>query len=124
MNTITAAADVVDKVKATLVAESIDDAIVTMDLGEVPAALAAGLPVVAVQPPELTFLNYDAADAEFELIVIAGPNQDRLAAWRVIDPIIQALRLPLNIDTAKPANFAHPAMPEYPAYVLTFSDTI
>lgn len=124
MNTIEAAADVVAKTKATLVAEALDDVTVTLDLLEVPAALAAGRPVVAVQPPELTFINYDAADAEWELIVIAGPYADRLAAWKVIDPIIQALQVPMNIDTAKPANFAHPSLPDYPAYVLTFSDTI
>lgn len=124
MNTIEATEEVVQRVREALVAEAIDDFVATLDLLEIPPALAAGKPVVAIQPPKLEFLNYHTADAEFELIVIAGPYADRLAAWKVIDPIVHALQAPMNITKAEPANFQHPSLPDYPAYVLTFTDSI
>lgn len=106
-----------------LTAEAIE-ATVTTDALAIPAALAVG-PVVAIQPPKLKYpAPYPSIEATWELFVIAGPYADRLAAWRVIDPIIEALQLPLDIDTADPANFQHPSMPEYPAYVLTFTELI
>lgn len=123
MNTVERAEDIAAEVLGNLVAESIDNATVTADLLKVPAALANG-PVVAIQPPKINFVTYELTEYTWELFVIAGPYADRLAAWKTIDPIIAALRRPMNIDDAEPATFSHPSMPDYPAYVLTFTETI
>lgn len=123
MNTVERAEDVAAEVLGNLVAAGIDNATVTADLLKVPAALANG-PVVTVQPPKIKFVTYELAEYTWELFVIAGPYADRLAAWKAIDPIIAALHVPMNVDEAEPATFSHPSMPEYPAYVLTFTETI
>lgn len=123
--TLERAADLVEEIKGYLVAAAIDDATVTLDLLAVPAALAAGGPVLAVQPPKLDFTGTMAGsttDYTWEVFVIAGPYADRLAAWRVIDPIVHALKDPLDLDAAEPATFSHPSLPEYPAYVLSFTE--
>lgn len=122
--TLERGAELVAEVQAHLVAAAIDGVTVTLDLLKVPAALANG-PVVAVQPPKLDFtatMAGSAADYTWELFVIAGPYADRLAAWAKIDPIIYALKDPMNLDSAEPATFSHPSMPEYPAYVLSFTE--
>jgi hypothetical protein len=112
------------EVLAILTAENIDGVLVTTDALAIPPALAVGA-VVAIQPPKMKYVApYPSIEATWELFVIAGPYADRLAAWEVIAPITDALQLPLDIDTADPANFQHPSMPEYPAYVLTFTELI
>lgn len=122
--TLERAAELVAEIKAHLVAAAIDNTTVTLDLLKVPAALANG-PVVAVQPPKLEFAGTMAGsttDYTWELFVIAGPHADRLKAWAAIDPIIYALKDPLDLDDAEPATFDHPSMPSYPAYVLSFTE--
>ena len=123
MNTIERAAEIVEEVTQALTAAGVDFALVTADLLKVPAALANG-PTVAVQPPKLRYITYTATDATWELYVIAGPTADRLKAWANIEPILSALQEPLSLDTAEPANFSHPNMPDYPAYVVSFTETI
>lgn len=97
--------------------------IVTADPLEIPPALSASRPVVAVQPPEISYPTHYATEATWELFVIAGPYADQRKAWETIAGIIDTLTRPLSIDTAKPASFAAPSMPEYPAYILTFTET-
>lgn len=96
---------------------------VTDDPLDIPAALAAGRPVVALMPPNLKFPTYHLTEAEWEAYVIAGPYADMRRAWKTIDGLISELAGPLSVDTARTATFAHPGMPEYPAYVLTFSES-
>lgn len=86
-------------------------------------ALSAGHPVVAIQPPDLSFPTWHSTEATWEIYVIAGPFADQYRAWETIDGIISELVEPLAVDTAKAATFAHPGTPEYPAYVLTFTET-
>lgn len=123
MSRIERAAELATETRDILAGAAIDNVTVTLDPLEIPPALANG-PVVAIQPPDLRFITYGAADADWELYVIAGPYSDRLAAWAVIDPIISALETPLNITTAKAANYEHASMPAYPAYVLALTETI
>ena len=120
------AEDVVAEVLGNLIAAGIDDATVTLDLLQVPAALPNG-PAVVVQPPRVEYtatMAGSVTDATWEVFVIAGPVADRLAAWRRIDAIIDALKDPMDVDAAEPATFAHPGMPDHPAYVLSFTETI
>lgn len=100
-----------------------DDVTVTANPLEIPPALSDGRPVVSVEPPEISYPTHYATEATWDLYLIAGPVQDTRAAWETIAALIDALTVPLSIDTAKPASFAAPSMPQYPAYVLTFSET-
>lgn len=122
--TLERAAELVDEITAHLVAAAVDNVTVTLDLLKVPAALANG-PVVVVQPPKLDFtatMAGSATDYTWEAFVIAGPSADRLAAWAAIDPIVYALKDPLDLDSAEPATFDHPSMPSFAAYVLSFTE--
>lgn len=112
-----------DELVAEIQALVAGDVTVTADPLKIPGALSAGRPVIVVQPPDLAFPTYTATDATWELYAIAGPVQDTRAAWETIAALIDALTVPLSLDSAKPASFAAPSMPEYPAYVLTFSET-
>lgn len=96
---------------------------VTADPLTIPAALSNGQPVIVIQPPDLAFPTFTATEATWELYVIAGPFDDTRRAWDTMAALIDALTVPLALDTAKPASFAAPNMPQYPAYVLTFSET-
>lgn len=121
MNRIERANELVEEIRAVLTAAGLDDVTTTLNPGEVPGALPNG-PVVAVQPPKLSFITYHTQEAEWELFVIAGPPADRLAAWTAIDQVIEALRVPLDIDKADTANYDHPSMQPHAAYVLTFTE--
>lgn len=123
MNTLERAAELATEIAAILTAEAIDGVACHTDLAKVPAALANG-PVIVPQPPKIKFVAYAAREYEWELFVIAGPTRDRQQAWALIDPIITALAIPLSLDDAEPATFTHPGMPDYAAYVLTFTETI
>lgn len=96
----------------------------TADPLTIPAALADGRPVVAIQPPDLAFPTWTTTEVGWEVYVIAGQYADQRRAWEAIDAIIRELAEPLALDTAKPASYAHPSMPEHPAYVLTFTETL
>lgn len=99
-----------------------EDVTVTDNPVEIPPALSAGRPVAALMPPNLSFPTWTHTETEWELYVIAGPYADMRRAWETIDSIITELVEPLAVATAKTATFAHPGMPEYPAYVLTFTE--
>ncbi|MFF5793962.1 hypothetical protein ACFY5D_18110 [Paeniglutamicibacter sp. NPDC012692] len=121
MNRLERAAELVEEMREVLAAAGLDDVTVTANPVEIPGALPNG-PVVAVQPPKLTFITYNTQEAEWELFVIAGPPADRLTAWTSIDQVIEALRVPMDIDKADPANYEHPSMQPHAAYVLTFTE--
>lgn len=122
MNTLDRARDI-EATAAAVLAEAGITAAVLLDPAKIPGRLHNG-PVIIVQPPELEFTTYTAAEAKWELYVIAGPPGDLLAAWAVLDPIITALQEPLSIETAKAASYRHTGGAEYPAYVLSFSETV
>jgi hypothetical protein len=120
------AEDVVAEITGNLIAAAIDNATVTLDLLQVPAALPNG-PAVVVQPPRVEYtatMAGSVTDATWEVFVIAGPVADRLAAWRTIDKVMDALKDPMNIDSAEPATFTHPGLADHPAYVLSFTEPI
>lgn len=123
MSGLVRAEELVQEIKDHLADSELENVHVTLDLLEIPSALASGL-VAVLQPPELEFETWDATTAKWELVIISGTYQDRLVAWSEIDPVIQALKTPLAIDSAKPANYQHPSLPDHPAYVLTFDENI
>lgn len=117
------AEDVVAELTGNLIAAAIDNVCVTLDLLKVPPALANG-PVLVVQPPKVKYITSYAAEYTWEVFIVAGPPQDRLAAWAALDEIVDALRLPMDLDDAEPATFSHPGMTDHAAYVVTFTETL
>lgn len=120
MNIPARADDLVTEISAALPAE----VHVTADPNTIPAALADGRQVVAIQPPDLAFPTWTTTEVGWEAYVIAGQFADQRKAWEAIDAIITELAEPLALESAKPASYAHPSMPEHPAYVLTFTETL
>lgn len=112
-----------ETIPAILEEAGLEHVLVTLDILEVPAAVHNG-PVILVQPPAVEYVTYSHVVATWELVVIAGPPRDALAAWAAIDPVIEALRGPLSLEKSFPSTFAHPNMPDHPAYALEFTDTI
>ncbi|WP_405472372.1 hypothetical protein [Paenarthrobacter ilicis] len=123
MRRVERAEEIRDDIKGYLTAAAIDTAHVTLDVLEVPSALAVGSAVV-IQPPDFTFVTAAATDATWELHVISGPVQDTLTAWKRIDAIIDALEAPLDLIDAKTAMYQHPNLPDHPAYIISFNETI
>lgn len=106
-----------------LAAELLDNVSVTIDGLDVPAALANG-PVILINPPTLTHETFTYTVAEWDVLIIAGPPHDAVTAWETIDAIMEALAGPLAVDTARPAAFAHPGIPDHPAYQLKFTEAL
>lgn len=119
MSGYAAAAELVERIQGILGA----DVTVTMDPLDIVPSLSSMRPVVAVNPPDMDFITWTATEMEWEVHVIAGPVADRNAAWLTLDGLVHTLAEPLAVATAKTASFAHPGAPEYPAYVLTFTET-
>jgi len=123
MRRVERAEEIRDDIKAHLTAAAIDNAHVTLDVREIPSALAVGS-VVVVQPPDFKFVTASATDTTWELHVISGPVQDTLTAWKRIDALIDALETPLDLIDAKTAMYQHPNLSDHPAYIITFNETI
>lgn len=87
--------------------------------------LDAGRAVAIVQPPRIDYQTYTLADVEWSVVVAAGPSADYLRAWARMDAIVEAIRVPLGIDSAEPSAYRTAGGKEYPAYLvkLTMSYT-
>lgn len=79
--------------------------------------------VVVIGPPSLKFDGpWGAAEPAWELHVIAGPADNYLAAWGVIDFILQALLdAQLNLSKAEPGGYALTHSATLPTYTLTLN---
>ncbi|MDO5618023.1 hypothetical protein [Kocuria sp.] len=95
-----------------------DAVLVTVDADQANAAVGQGSPVVLIQPPTIAHETYNDTTATWTVIVIAG-EASLLDAWAQLDDIGEALRLPLDVDRAEPANFQPPQGRAWPALSLT-----
>lgn len=116
---IAAAHELVADIKAALEAAGLEDAHATLNALEVSSAARAG--VVVVSPPTLDFSSsWGDPTASWELHVIAGPADNYLAAWELIDQMIDALNAGhINLKSGEPGQFQTPQGPALPAYTLT-----
>lgn len=104
MNTRTVAADLADDATAALAAAGVAPAHVTTDPTTVGGAAAGGAHVVLIDPPTVRFLNNNGAtQADWSVWLVAGGEPS--AAWDRLDALLGALREPLDLDTAEPAEF-------------------
>ncbi len=110
-----------DEIEAALTAAAIDDVEVTLDPAEL-ESLVNGASVLLITPPDMDFATYHATKGDWELQLIIT-ERDVLAAWEAGSRIIDALKDPLNLATAKPTPFtvSTNGVP-YPGYVLTFNE--
>lgn len=111
----------VAEVRAALDAAELTAATVTLNAGEIPSGARHG--IIVVSPPKLDFTSWGDPAAEFELHAIAGPPDNYLAAWAVLDQLIQALvDGGVNLRSGEPGGYAAPGGATLPAYTLTVND--
>lgn len=80
--------------------------------------LDAGRAVVIVKPPRLEYPTFGTTNAEWSVIVAAGPADDYVAAWDRLDEVLDAIAQPLGAESAEPSTYKVSDTKGYPAYVL------
>lgn len=109
------------EIEAALTAAAIDDVEVTLDPSEL-ESLVNGSSVLLITPPDLDFATYTATKGDWELQLIIT-ERDVLAAWESASRIIDAIKDPLNLVTARATPFTvSPNGMPYPGYTLTFNE--
>ena len=107
------------EISALLVAADLPKVIVSLDIRNIPSGARDG--IVVIMPPDLDFPTFAETEASHELAVVAGTVGNLLAAWEILDAIIEALR-PLNLygslDTATADMFAPKDSPQLPGYTV------
>jgi hypothetical protein len=115
------AAELVLDIRAALDAAGLDKVHATVNAAEVPSGAPNGVVVVAA--PKLDFASWGEPAVEWELHAIAGPADNYLAAWSVLDRILQALHAAaLNLKRAEPGGYAQLNGPVLPSYTITLND--
>ena len=109
------------EIEVALVAAAIDDVEVTLDPSEL-ESLVNGSSVLLITPPDMDFTTYTATKGDWELQLIIT-ERDVLAAWESASRIIDALKDPLNLASARatPFTVSTNGVP-YPGYTLTFNE--
>lgn len=97
---------------------------VTLDAREIPSAARDG--VIVIAPPDLTFTTFTQTEADYELSAIAGPAENILHAWGILDSIIEALRVGgLDMASARGDMFKPKDSQPLPGYTITLNpDTL
>lgn len=125
MNGRERATELVAEIAEHLEAAALDQSTtVTLDFDGIPQILDSGTACVTVLPPKQAFPTTALTENTWEVLIISGPIQDQWASWGTIDEIIGALQGPLIVDRAEPAEYQAHNGPTYPAYTLTFTETI
>lgn len=119
------AIELVDEIAEHLALASLDaSTTVTLEFDRIPGILSSGNACVTVMPPRQEFPTIALTENTWTVLVIAGPIQDQWESWGTIDAIISALQGPLMVESAEPADYQSLNGPTYPAYTLTFTETI
>lgn len=114
-----------DQIDGMLVAAGLPDVVVTLDVGRAHNGYRNGF--VLVVPPRLNFTTWTEVEETWTLQIAAGPYDDPLAAWAVLDGILEALREGrLNMADAEPNPIQVVSNePAWPGYVVTLNpDTV
>lgn len=80
--------------------------------------LDAGRAVAIIQPPSNDFETFNIVNSEWSVVVAAGPATDYLKAWERMDQLVEAMRVPLGIESAEPSAYRTHGGKEYPAYLV------
>lgn len=119
------ATELVDEIAEHLTLAQLDaSTTVTLEFDRIPGILSSGNACVTVMPPRQEFPTTALTENTWTVLVIAGPIQDQWESWGTIDAIISALQGPLIVESAEPADYQSLNGPTYPAYTLTFTETI
>lgn len=118
MSRRTRATELVAQIRAALDAAGLTGVIATADPGDIGSAYSNGL--VLVNAPRLTFTTWDETEEVWTLHVAAGPWDNQLAAWDVLDAILLALSAgQINMNTADPTTIQFIAgEPGLPGFVI------
>lgn len=108
------------ELRAILDGDDLSKVTVTRNALEVPSGARYG--VIVVAPPAITFDTWDESTPEWELHVIAGPADNYLHAWEVLDGILDALeRGHLNMKRAEAGAYQPLRGEPLPAYTITLN---
>lgn len=83
--------------------------------------------IIVLQPvPSLTFPAPGIVAISWQLLIVAGPADDVLAAWDRLDALLEALRVGgLHIESAEPGDYPRPDNPvPLPGYTVTVADQL
>lgn len=92
---------------------------VVLDQESASAALIDGRHAVLIGPPAVTYDTYSAATATWDVLLIANPPADRLAAWAALDDLLEAVRVDLDVDSARPVEWVPGTGTAYAALQLS-----
>lgn len=87
---------------------------VLLDGGKAAQAAHAGSHVVIFGPPSLTYRTANIVDAEWTVWLVSGPDLEQ--GWPRLDTLLEALRAPLDLDTAAPDTLTGASGSTFPAY--------
>jgi hypothetical protein len=116
---VDAARALVAELRDALDAADLPDVLASINPADVPSGSRNG--IVLVQVPELVFVNFAFTEPTWELLIIAGPMGNPVAAWERIDQITAALEdANVNMATGAPATYEplDPNAPALPAYSI------
>lgn len=97
-----------------------DGTVVTLDGDTANAHCGQGHPIVLLQPPTTTWETGTVAQHSWTVIVVSS-HPTTVPAWLELDDLTNALRDPLDVDEARPAQFQPPHGPPWPAMQLTLT---
>ena len=97
-----------------------DGTVVTLDGDTANARCGQGDPIVLFQPPTVTYETGAVAQQTWTVIVVSS-HPTTVPAWLELDDLTAALRDPLDVDEARPAQFQPPQGPPWPAMSLTLT---
>lgn len=97
------------------------DVMVTTDTVAAESQVSAGNPAIVINPPVITCETYHAVDMTWQVWIITGPPTNRVAAWERLDQLIDAIRVPVDVDQFEPAAFQPAQGPVVPAYIATIT---
>ena len=82
-------------------------------------AVMAGAPALLILPPSIDYTTFHSRTATWALWAIA-PSTDPTEALGLFEPILDALAVPLGLDSAAPETYDI-ADRTFPGYTLTFT---
>jgi len=116
------AAELVAELRGYLDAADLPKVMATLDARDIGSGARHG--IIVVSPPRLKFPTWNQVLAEWDVHVIAGPPDNYLAAWALIDTIVDTLHAAgLPMETAEAGQFEPLAGPPLWAYTISFTES-
>lgn len=96
---------------------------VTLDPHKIPSGSRHG--VVCILPPVLNLSTFDQTEADWDVLVCAGPPDNMPAAWAKISAIVDVCRTTdVAFSSAVPDSYRSKDGQTIPAYMLSLTETL